>query len=202
MYWDGEALIFDIAVATHSVGLHFRYIIQKYAAELVVAKKQKDKAKLFDDFVAAEQISVLGLSFEDHTMETLKWQHDGFPSTAAYAFSFVSEWVSYTSELFAWVGFFGRYIIGRYRAQMLSAENERKASIVKEIEERRFLSVLEKEKKRVLALSPVGHTFETMLWEKMGFAADHASLLSVERGAGKKGQVYFYVLCVREGTLL
>ena len=70
---------------------------------MAVAEKLQDKAKLFDDFVAAEQISVLGLSFEDHTMETLKWQHDGFPSTAAYAF-FFSERVPYTSELFAWGG--------------------------------------------------------------------------------------------------
>jgi len=52
---------------------------------LAVAEKLQDKAKLFESFVAAEKIRVKGLCFEDHTMETLKWQHDGFLSTAAYA---------------------------------------------------------------------------------------------------------------------
>jgi len=59
--------------------------VQKYAAELAVAKKQQEKAKLFDSFVAAEKVRVKGLCFDDHTMETLKWQHDGFLSSAAYA---------------------------------------------------------------------------------------------------------------------
>jgi len=89
------------------------------------------------------------------------------------------------------VRFSGRYIIDGYRAHMVAVENDRRASIVKEIEERRFLSVLEKEKKRVLELSPVGHTYETMLWEKLGFAADHTSLASARKRADTKGYDVF-----------
>lgn len=63
---------------------HFRYILQKYAAELRAAKKQMDEAKQLDVFVAAEKARVSGLSFEDHTMVTLKWQLDGFLPSAAY----------------------------------------------------------------------------------------------------------------------